>query len=375
MAFVKFIDEGQSGRLLARGDWTIEQAEAIDAAVKKLQPDSRRLRSIEINYDEARRIDMTGAWLLVRMHRAFEALGIPVRLTGKNPDRRVLIDAVISRKIDKLPPPMPRSQLIGTLEDIGGGVKSAGRDAVGILEFFGEVAFAVLRIIRHPSRLRPASIITHVERSGLNAVPIIFLMSFLIGGIVEQQGAYQLRPYGGEAFAVNLVGILTLRELGLLLAAIMFAGRSGSSTTAELGAMKMREEIDAMRVIGLSPVEILAIPRLTAFVIALPLVTVLSDLAALLGGLFASWAYIGIEPTAFIEQLRNVIKPRHLFIGVVKAPFMALIIGVIACLEGLRVKGSSESLGRHTTASVVKSIFMVIVVDGVFAIIFAALDI
>lgn len=375
MAFVKFVDDGQHGVLMARGDWTVDRAEEIDHALKKLKPDGRRLRSVDIRFDEARRMDTTGAWLMVRTRASLEAAGIPASLRGDNPDRRVLIEAVMNRKIERTPPPPRRNQLVGTLEDIGAGVRAAGKDSIGILEFFGEVVLALLRIARHPSRLRPAAIITHVERTGLNAVPIVFLMSFLVGGIVAQQGAFQLKAYGGEVFAVNLVAILVMRELGLLLAAIMFAGRSGSATTAELGAMKMREEIDAMRVIGLSPVEILAIPRLTAFIIALPLVTVLSDLAALLGALITSWLYVGIEPSAFVEQLRNVLKPRHLFIGVVKAPFMAVIIGVIACIEGFRVQGSSESLGAHTTASVVKAIFMVIVVDGLFAVVFAALDI
>lgn len=375
MAFVKFIDDGLHGTLQARGDWTIDRAEEIDHALKKLKPDGRRLHSVNIQFDGARRVDTTGAFLLVRTRINFEAAGIPTQISGTNPDRLGLIEAVASRKIEKKPAPAPQNQFLGTLEDIGSGVKSAGRDATGILEFFGEVVLAVGRIIRHPSRLRVASILTHMERAGLNSIPIVFLMSFLVGGIVAQQGAFQLKAYGGEVFAVNLVAILVMRELGLLLAAIMFAGRSGSSTTAELGAMKMREEIDAMRVIGLSPVEILAIPRLAAFVLALPLVTVISDFAALLGALVTSWLYVGIEPAAFLEQLRNVVKPRHLFIGVVKAPFMAVIIGVIACIEGFRVQGSSESLGSHTTASVVKAIFMVIVVDGLFAVVFAALDI
>jgi len=375
MAFVKFIDDGLNGRLVARGDWTVEQAEEIDHALKKLAPDVRRLRSIDIAYDDARRIDTTGAWLLVRTKQAFETAGIPASLTGKNPDRQVLIDAVLNRQVERLPPPAAPNQLIGTLAEIGSGVRMAGKDAFGILEFFGEIVRALVNLAFHPMRLRPAAIMTHMERSGLNAVPIIFLMSFLVGGIVAQQGAFQLKAYGGEVFAVNLVAILVMRELGLLLAAIMFAGRSGSSTTAELGAMNMREEIDAMRVIGLNPVEILAVPRLAALVLALPLVTILSDLAAILGALVACWLYVGIDPPAFLAQLHSVIKPRHLFIGLVKAPFMAVIIGVIACIEGFRVKGSSESLGRHTTASVVKAIFMVIVVDGLFAVVFAALDI
>jgi phospholipid/cholesterol/gamma-HCH transport system permease protein len=223
--------------------------------------------------------------------------------------------------------------------------------------------------------LRLISIVTHIERAGLQALPIVMLISFLIGAIIAQQGAFQLRRFGAEVFVVNLVGILVLREVGLLLAAIIFAGRSGSAYTAEIGAMKMREEIDALRVIGLNPIEILVIPRLIALVISLPLVTVASNFAALLGGLVACWLYLGIDPPVYIDNLRQAVTVAHLQVGLIKAPFMAMIIGIIACVEGLKVQGSTDSLGRHTTASVVKAIFMVIVLDGIFAIVFASLNI
>jgi phospholipid/cholesterol/gamma-HCH transport system permease protein len=204
-------------------------------------------------------------------------------------------------------------------------------------------------------------------------VPIILLITFLIGGIIAQQGIFHFRKFGAETYVVDMVGILVLREIGVLIVAIMVAGRSGSSYTAELGSMKMREEIDALRTMGRDPVEVLILPRVLALVIALPILAFLGSLAALYGGGLIAWTYGGMSPDIFIERLRDAISTTHFQVGMIKAPFMALAIGVIACAEGLRVKGSAESLGLQTTRSVVKSIFVVIVLDGVFAIFFASI--
>ena len=198
-------------------------------------------------------------------------------------------------------------------------------------------------------------------------------MSFLIGGIVAQQGIFQLRFFGATIFVVDLVGILVLRELGVLLTAIMLAGRSGSAYTAEIGSMKMREELDALTVIGLDPVETLIMPRIIALIIVLPLLTFISDMAALMGGALVCYIYADISFQSFILQLRDAVALNTLMVGIYKAPFMALIIGVVAATEGLGVQGSTDSLGRKTTSSVVKAIFMVIVVDGIFAVFFAAI--
>jgi phospholipid/cholesterol/gamma-HCH transport system permease protein len=206
----------------------------------------------------------------------------------------------------------------------------------------------------------------------VRSIPIVCLMCFLIGAIVAQQGAFQLRRFGAEAFAAQLVAVLSLRELGVLLAAIMFAGRTGSAFTAELGSMKMREEIDALRVTGLDPIEVLVLPRVLALIIALPIVTILANFAALAGGAVTLSIYAGVEIAAFVDTLQNGIRTVHTFVGVSKAPAMALMIGLVSCYEGLRVKGSAESLGQRVTAAVVTSIFLVIVLDGIFAVVYAA---
>jgi phospholipid/cholesterol/gamma-HCH transport system permease protein len=203
----------------------------------------------------------------------------------------------------------------------------------------------------------------------------VALMSFLIGLIVAQQGGFYLRQFGAGVFVVDLIGVLVLRELGVLLTAIMIAGRSGSAFTAEIGAMKMQEEIDALRVIGLEPLEVLVLPKMMALILALPVLTFIADISALLGAILISWTYLGITPVNFIARLHEAVSPHELYIGLIKAPFFAIIIGLIACMEGLKVGGSAESLGLRTTNSVVKAIFMVIVVDGVFAIFFASIGV
>jgi phospholipid/cholesterol/gamma-HCH transport system permease protein len=214
----------------------------------------------------------------------------------------------------------------------------------------------------------------HMQQVCWNAVPIIVLITFLIGCIVAQQGIFHFRRFGADVIVVDMLGILVLRELGVLLVAIMVAGRSGSAYTAELGSMKMREEIDALRTMGFDPVEVLILPRMMALALAMPILAFIGAMAALYGGGLVAWLYGGVDPTSFLSRLREI-SINHFIVGMAKAPVMALMIGIVACVEGLAVKGSSESLGQHTTASVVKGIFFVIVMDGIFAIFFAALGI
>jgi len=232
----------------------------------------------------------------------------------------------------------------------------------------------VLRLALRPLRWRWTSMVHHLEMYGLRSVPIIMLINFLVGAIVTQQGIFQLTRFGAASYAVNLVGVLGLRELGVLMTSIMIAGRTGSSITAEIGSMKMREEIDALKVMALDPMEVLIIPRLVALVIALPVLTFLADLATIGGGLIVSWIYAGLTPAVFLTRIQNAVLPETFLVGLIKAPFMAIVIGLIAATEGMEVRGSAESLGRCVTASVVKSIFMVIVLDGLFAMFFAAVD-
>jgi phospholipid/cholesterol/gamma-HCH transport system permease protein len=215
--------------------------------------------------------------------------------------------------------------------------------------------------------------VNHIERVGWHALPIIILITLLIGAILAQQGIFHFRKFGADIYVVDMVGVLVLRELAVLIVCIMVAGRSGSSYTAEIGAMKMREEIDALRTMGFDPIEVLILPRILAIVVAVPILTLFGALAALYGGGLVAWLYGGIAPEVFLSRLREAISIESFKVGMWKAPFMALVIGIVACVEGLQVKGSAESLGERTTNSVVKAIFLVIVLDGMFAMFFASI--
>ena len=235
------------------------------------------------------------------------------------------------------------------------------------------LSFAIARVLLRPRNFRFISAVHHLYRVGWQSIPIMFLITFLIGCIIAQQGIFHFRKFGADAYVVDMVGILVLREMGVLIVSIMMAGRSGSAYTAELGSMKMREEIDALRMMGMDPVEVLILPRVVALIIALPILAFLGSMAALVGGGLVAWLYGDMSPEIFIARLREAVSVTHFEVGMIKAPFMALVIGVVACSEGLRVKGSAESLGLQTTNSVVKSIFLVIVLDGIFAIFFASI--
>jgi phospholipid/cholesterol/gamma-HCH transport system permease protein len=250
---------------------------------------------------------------------------------------------------------------------------SVGADLVLLAQMLGSLLVALKRVMLRPTSFRFTSMVHQLERVGWRAVPIVLLITVLIGAILAQQGIFHFRKFGADIFVIDMVGVLVLREIGVLIVCIMVAGRSGSSYTAELGAMRMREEVDALRTMGFDPVEVLILPRIIALVIAVPILTFLGSMAALYGGGLVSWLYGGIQPEVFLARLREAVTSTTFEVGMIKAPFMALVIGIVACVEGLQVQGSAESLGEKTTNSVVKSIFLVIVLDGVFAMFFAAI--
>jgi phospholipid/cholesterol/gamma-HCH transport system permease protein len=237
----------------------------------------------------------------------------------------------------------------------------------------GAISLALGGVLRRPGSFRLTSTVYQLGRVGWQAIPIMALITFLIGAIIAQQGIFHFRKFGADSYVVDMVGILVLREIGVLIVSIMVAGRSGSAYTAELGSMKMREEIDALQTMGFDPIEVLVVPRIVALIIGVPILTFLGSMAALYGGGVVSWLYGGIAPDIFLSRLKETITIDTFAIGMIKAPFMALVIGVVACVAGLKVRGSAESLGLQTTASVVESIFLVIVLDGLFAIFFAAI--
>ncbi|HYM02002.1 MAG TPA: ABC transporter permease, partial [Stellaceae bacterium] len=265
--------------------------------------------------------------------------------------------------------------IANALQFVGEGAIDFFLAARDLLNFFGLVCLTIGRNCLHPARLRGTSLVAQMQRTGVSALPIVGLLSFLIGIVLAYQGADQLRRFGAEIFAVNLLGIGVLRELGVLMTAIIVAGRSGSAFTAEIGAMQVNEEIDAMRTLGLDPIEVLVLPRLFGLILVLPLLTFYADVMAMLGGALMSWAILGLPLLIFLRQLHDAIVGWTLWLGIVKAPFFAATIALVGCHEGLRVSRSAESVGRLTTLSVVESIFLVIVIDAAFSILFSALHV
>jgi phospholipid/cholesterol/gamma-HCH transport system permease protein len=354
------------------GSWSADRAPRVEALAAEIAERIEKASPARLDLSGVARLDTLGAYVLNRMKAEREAQGAQVEIVSRRAEHEVLLAEIVVRDHD-LPPPPGHFGVVSVLVNIGGAVIRFGRDIVAGAMFLGEVVVGSAAVVLGPRKFRGPSLINQIELIAFNGAPIIMLISFLVGCIVAQQGIFQLQQFGATVFVVNLTGILVLRELSVLLTSIMIAGRSGSAFTAEIGSMKMREEIDALRVMGLDPIEVLIVPRILALVISLPILTFLSALSGLTGAGLVAWLYGGIGLDTFLARLQSVITWKHLAAGLIKAPFMAFVIGIIASIEGLAVKGSAESLGRQVTASVVKAIFMVIVVDGLFAMFFASI--
>ncbi len=358
--------------LCAAGSWTAACAPVIERLVADAEKLIGSESNIFIDVSQVSRLDTFGAWLIERLRRSLSHGNVEAKIAGLSLNYSSLLDEV--RRVPPVDPsPARRNALISVLEDVGRNVVGFASTVTGLIGMLGAVLAAIGRVIRHPRSFRLISTVHHLEQVCLRAVPIVILITFLIGCIISQQGIFHFRKFGADIFVVDMLGVLVLREIGVLLVAIMVAGRSGSAYTAELGSMKMREELDALRTMGFDPVEVLILPRMIALVIALPTLAFLGAVAALYGGGLVAWLYGGVQPEAFLIRLRDAISIDHFVVGMIKAPVMAAVIGIVACVEGLAVQGSAESLGQHTTSSVVKGIFFVIVMDGVFALFFASI--
>lgn len=351
-------------RLLASGGWIADNADALQALLDEQAvtpaPAALDLSGIE-------RLDTFGAFALTRLRGQPRAA-----LTGVRETQRDLLDEIDRLPSESAAAPL-RRPLADGLEALGRGLAEAGADMIDFAAMLGRLCETFARACVNPRAFRLRSIVHHLDRVGVQAVPIMAMMTFLVGAIIAQQGFFHFRRFGAEDYVVDLVAVLTLREIGVLLVTIMAAGRSGSAYTAELGSMKMREEIDALSTMGFDPGEFLILPRVLALVVAIPALTFLGSLAALAGGGVVAWLYAGMSPPIYIARLAEAVSLEHFEVGMIKAPFMALVVGTVAAVEGLRVQGSTDSLGRRTTTSVVKAIFLAIVLDGVFAIFFASI--
>ncbi len=371
------IDVSQDGDAVTcafSGAWTTHSVAHVDAQMRKLESQSD-IRTLRLDLGQVTSLDTAGAWLIKRLAQGQANKSADVDLVNASENSAILLDAV--DEMAKFEEPASKKRAFDPLqffEVVGRNVASLGGDFLAGMHILGATIRGAQMKLDRGHAINPAAIAAQIDKMGVGAIPVVVLMSAIVGAIIAQQGAFQLRYFGAEIFTVDLVGILVMRELGVLLSAIMIAGRSGSAITAEIGSMKMREEIDALKVIGLNPIGVLVFPRLVALVVALPCLAIIANFAALGGAMFVAWSYSGIPPQAFIDRLRDAIDLSSVLAGLIKAPFMAMIIGIIGSVEGMKVGGSAESLGRQVTTSVVKSIFIVIVVDGLFAMFYAAID-
>jgi phospholipid/cholesterol/gamma-HCH transport system permease protein len=359
--------------LRPEGPWTAANVSKLDVLSRSVWEAVDRSKAVTLDMTGVSELDTLGAWLLEKLSRRAASSGRSAEMVGIADNFSGLMDEVrqVNRHNPLLAPVL--NPILDRLHDLGKSTVDAREDIAIFLQMLGALFMPLIGVLRRPRSLRLTSLVYQLYRIGWQAIPIVVLITFLIGAIIAQQGFFHFRRFGAESYTVDMVGILVLRELGVLVVAIMVAGRSGSAYTAELGSMKMREEIDALSTMGLDPVDVLILPRVAALVIALPILAFIGAIAALYGGGLVAQFYGAMGPAIYIARLHEAISVTHFEVGILKAPFMALVIGIVACSEGLRVKGSAESLGRQTTTSVVKSIFLVIVLDGLFAIFFASI--
>jgi phospholipid/cholesterol/gamma-HCH transport system permease protein len=361
--------------LSAGGEWLVATAADLDCRLRALE--LPRQRRVSIDLAGIDRIDSAGAWLLLRTEHDLSARGNHVEVRNLAPTFAPLFEQVRAGGLLR-PVPHPRPDYYSP----AGFIARIGEITVGLvvrtyslLGFFGLIWLTTMRLMRRPRRLRLTATVAQIEQTGVNALAIVGMLSFLVGIVIAYQGADQLRRFGAEIYTVDLLAVGILRELGVLMTAIIIAGRSGSAFTAQIGTMQVNQEIDALRTLGLDPVEVLVMPRLLGLLVTLPMLTLYADLMGLLGGCLMAWVVLGITIPEFISELQYAVTAKTLGVGLFKAPFFAGIIAMIGCYEGFQVSRSAESVGRLTTLSVVESIFLVIVTDAVFSVVFSILKI
>jgi phospholipid/cholesterol/gamma-HCH transport system permease protein len=368
-AWCRSASDGAVLRVEAGGAWTLSSIETLQTELAKLESNAQKAARIDLAALSA--LDAAGAWILHRFMRRLEGRGSKVELAGVTPAQQALLARMAAADQRQSLIRDDMSPIRAMVERLGHGTIQVGNEAYELIAFYGQIISSTWRGVSGRRRLRPISVFSHVERIGLDALPIVGLLCFLIGVVLSYQGADQLKQFGAEIFSVNLLGLSVFREIGVLITSIIVAGRSGSAFTAEIGIMKINEEVDAMRTLGLDPLDVLVMPRLVAMMIALPLLTFYGDVMAIAGGAMISVLVLDLSLTQFLDQLRSAVSATSIWVGLVKAPVFAFIIALVGTYDGLKVEGSAESVGLMTTKSVVQSIFLVIVFDALFSIVFS----
>ncbi|MBT8355681.1 MAG: ABC transporter permease [Desulfofustis sp.] len=361
----------KSRQVSAGGFWTIDQLSELQPAVDRLKIDGTV--ATDIDFKQIERMDTAGACLAVRLLDRLEVKS-PQQVHANEAVDSIMA-TVLRYKRSAASDPAESNALIKIIERIGKATLEALDLTACFVVFIGNITRHLLGTVGRPVRFRFSQTMTQIELSGFNAIPIISLISFLIGIVIAYQGALQLGKLGADIYTIDLLAVTILREMGILLAAVVIAGRSGSTFAAEIGSMKLNEELDAMHTIGMNPMEVLVLPRLIGLTLSLPILTLIANFFGVIGGGLMVWLVMDISPTLFVIQFINSLSPWTFWIGIMKAPVFAAVIAVIGCYEGMQVSGSAESLGAHTTRAVVESIFLIIVFDALFSIFFGVIGI
>lgn len=354
--------------LRCSGAWVLQAIGPLESRLGELEAGGPAEMVIDASGIDA--LDTSGAWLLQRTIRALERAGHRARVAGLRPEFESLLHVIAARALAPQAPPA-RAPLLARF---GRTMWRGLTDVAGLVAFVGEGAIVALRAATHPGRIRVKPILHNLQAAGVEALPITGLLSFLLGIVIAYQGAEQLQRFGANIYVADLVGLSMVRELSPMMTAIIVAGRSGSAYAAQIGTMKATEEIDALRTVGVVPFELLVLPKVLALAIALPLLTAYTDVTGILGGMVMARAQLGVGFDTFLGRLQEAITLKSYLIGIGKAPVFAAIIAIVGCYQGLQVGGSAESVGRQTTVAVVQSIFLVIVADAMFSIVFSVLD-
>jgi phospholipid/cholesterol/gamma-HCH transport system permease protein len=369
-SFEQIAGPGDAQRLALRGLLTIANIGDLVAPLRAIAPSGSGLA---IDLAEIERIDTSGAWIVHRLITDWGSAGVPARVENASPDALRLIAEVAANDIECDKHIIVDRPAIARLARIGEAVVKISDNIGNFLAFLGQTLVVIGQTLIGRRTLRWHAVIHQCEAIGVNALGIVGLLLFLVGIVVAQQGAVQLRAFGAEVFVVNLIGRSTLRELGVLLTAIMVAGRSASAFAAQIGSMKLNQEIDALATIGMSPIEVLVVPRVLAMALMLLLLGFYGAVMAVIGGGLFCWLSLGIPPVTFVQRLQEVTPLSDMVIGLIKAPVFGIIIAMMGCFQGMQVSGNAESVGTRTTRAVVESIFVVIVLDAFFAVFFSAL--
>ena len=363
-------DSGEMQILRITGDWTVATVNHVDARLRAVSASG----PICLDVSGLGDLDTSGAYLIDRALRASGAAS-PPQILGDHPSAASLLTQVHAYSEPAEPPAPEPASLILLLERIGRGSVDFIREVQASLAFFGETIAALVRLIAQPWKLRWTSIVSVMEEAGLNALPIIAFLSFFVGMVVAFIGATTLRDFDLEIYTIELIGFSMLREFGVVLTGIVLAGRTNSSFTAQIGTMKMRQEIDAMQTLGLKPMDVLVAPRVLAMLVMTPILTFVATLAGIAGGMTVAWSSLDINPAVFLERMRSSVPLDQFWVGMSKSPVFGLVVALIACRQGLQTGGSVQSLGKATTTSVVQAIFAIIVLDALFAVFYMEMGI